>query len=51
MKKEYISPEAICICFSATSQIAATAPINLIEGSGGLGNAAKTSVTDIRINL
>lgn len=51
MKATYISPVADCLFFFSKEHLATSAPMNLLEGAKGLGEAAKNSNTDIKILL
>lgn len=51
MKKQYIPPMSTFLCFAAVNDIASVAPVDLLNGSNGLGTAVTTSTTDIRIEI
>lgn len=51
MNDTYFPPHAELICYAANDAIAESTIINLSNGTGGLGNAAEISKTDIRIEI
>jgi hypothetical protein len=51
MKTGYIAPVADCLFFIPKEHLATSAPMNLLEGAKGPGEAAKNSKTDIKIFL